>query len=285
MKTELPTNLSDLEALPPEISTRELEAFLGNTRHCVLFYDIETRPAEDEVVLAAFQDANVKLPPYPGVFDPMKVAYGNTKDVEKRKAKLTDDMVKHNIKLASWDDECKKAKEEAWQEFRKNATLDSDAGRVMAIGYGLKRGTDVQLCLDVEPECERNLLLRFWRFVNLIRKRDGKLISFNGNSFDIPFCTWRSWAYEDINPPRLVTKYRKYEDFCVDCHEEYKLGVYGAHIKLKKLARLMRVPGKLEGMTGDQFWQVYGEDQEKALDYLAHDVHCLAAVAERMRLT
>lgn len=281
MRTEIPENYD----MPPEISIRELGDVLMNERRCVLFYDIETQPAPEETLAELFTDEEVKLPNYPGVFDPMKVKYGNMKDPEKRQAKLNEEIAKHELALASWHDDCQKAKDEAWVEFKHKATLKPHTGRVMSIGYGLKRGTETQLCLDVQPTDERILLLRFWRLAGLIRKRDGKLVSFNGHSFDLPFLVRRSWAYEDVNPLMLLNKYRKYEDFCIDALEVYRQGgSWSDSIKLDRLAQMMGVQRKLEGMTGDMFWQVYRDDPERALDYMALDVHSLAAVAERMRL-
>ena len=156
----------------------------------------------------------------------------------------------------------------------------------MAIGYGLKLGgTDVRLFLDIEPEDEHGLLLRLWKFVELVRKRGHKLVSFNGHSFDLSFCRRRSWAYEDINPPDLVTKYRSYEDFCIDTYEVYKKGGgYRDSIKLRNLAKMMGVTGKLEGVTGDMFHSLYRSDPDLAIKYLTLDVLSLAAVAERQRV-
>jgi predicted PolB exonuclease-like 3'-5' exonuclease len=240
-------------------------------------------PVDEETLLELFKEEDVELPKHPGTFDAMKVKYGNTKDPVKRQALLSEKMAAHNVALASWDDDCKQAREDAWVKFKSKATLGATTGKVMAIGYGIRAGTEVRLFLDVQTADERNVLLRLWKLVTLVRKRNHKLVSFNGHRFDLPFCVHRSWAYEDVTPINLLTKYNNYDECCTDVYEVWKQGNYQAHIKLDHLARMMGVRRKLEGMTGGQFWQVYGEDQDKALDYLAHDIWCLADVSARMQ--
>ena len=281
MRTEIPDNIE----VNPEITFEEIFETLRNDRGRALFFDIETMPADNETLTALFEDEEIELPKYPGVFDASKVKYGNTKDPEKRQAKLNEEMAKHNQALASWDDDCKQAREEAWKKFLGKSTLSVTAGRIAAIGYGLRCDKEVRLLLDVRPTDERSMLLNLWKFVALVRKRNHKLVSFNGWRFDLPFCVRRSWAYTDVTPPVLINKYNKYEENFVDALAEYRMGgPWTETIKLDHLARMMGVRRKLEGMTGDRFWQVLEEDEEKALNYLAGDIYCLADVAERMQL-
>ena len=142
----------------------------------------------------------------------------------KRKAKLTDEQRKHRLALANYDAECKEAKEEAWMSHVNRATLDVCTGRVLAVGYGLSfKGQEPKLFLDVSED-EHGLLSRFWGLAACAKKRGGKLVSFNGHGFDIPFMVSRSWAYDDVVPLNLLTKYNKYEDFCIDTAITYRQG-------------------------------------------------------------
>lgn len=275
--------VSSPKGQPKEVLPKELVAILENERRSVLVYDIETMPAPEETIRQFFKEENVKLPKHPGQFDPQQVKYGNIKDPAKRDKKLHDEMAKHRQALASYITDCEKAKHDAWEEFVAGAALSPAIGRVLAIGYGLATKDGLVYCLDVDEENERNLLRRHWALVNPVWRRGGKLVSFNGHRFDYPFCRRRSWAYEDVNPPNLVTKYRKMEDFCVDALEEYRTGGgWNENIKLDELAKIMGFGGKLEGMTGALFYETWKSDPEKALDYLARDVELTYLVAKRM---
>jgi hypothetical protein len=277
-------NIDEIDVVEPYITMTDLESVLANERRCVLFFDIETRPADEETLRAFFKEEEVVLPNHPGEFDPAKVKYGNTQDVAKKREKLHSDMAKHRLALANWETDCEKAKQEAWEEHVAKSTLSSLTGRVMAIGYGLMRGSETQVCLDVDPAKERPLVERFWKLVRLVGKRGGRLVSFNGSKFDLPFMTRRSWAYEDVVPPKLRTKYNKYEDYCVDTAEVWKQGVYGSngYVKLDQLAQMMGCRRKLEGMSGAHFHSTWREDEERARKYLELDVLVLSDVARRM---
>lgn len=282
--------VSDIDNDNASISYREFVALIENTRGPNILFDIETGPAPESVLADLFDPSEVALPKDPGKFDPSKVKYGNTKDPEKRREKLNSDIVRHTQEVEGWKDACQKAVDDAWERFVEKAALSALTGRVLAIGYGLvdkSVTTDeplVTLYVDVD-DTEYNIITRLWEIVSITRKRFGKVVSFNGHGFDFPMCRRRSWAYSGINPPNLITKYNKYEDFSVDVLEEYKRGgYYGDGIKLNNLAKLMGVRQKLEGVTGDMFYKLVVEDHELAIKYLQGDITCLAAVARRMKI-
>jgi predicted PolB exonuclease-like 3'-5' exonuclease len=273
---------------PTYLEPAELDAILQNERRYSLFYDIETTPADDETMYSFFDEGKVKLPDEPGKFDASKVKYGNTKDKDKRAAKLADEKRKHVQAVATYDDDCRAAIDAAWEKHVAESTLDACTSRVLAIGYGVcVKGKEPRLLLDIEAKgnSEAEMLLRFWRFAAHAKKR-GKLTSFNGHFFDLPYLTSRSWTYPDIKPLKLLTKYNKYEDFCVDVAVEYRQGRYGTGgaIKLDKLAQHLGVRRKLEGVTGDMFHVLFKEDPERALEYLELDVLVLYDCARRMDL-
>jgi hypothetical protein len=268
---------------PKEVSPKELVATLKNERRAILVYDIETMPAPEEDIRIFFREEKIKLPKHPGNFDPQKVKYGNIKDPKKKDEKLQAEMAKHRQALASYIQDCEQAKKDAWDEFVAGAALSPTIGRVLAIGYGLVTKDGLVYCLDIDEENERNLLRRHWAIAAPVGARGGKLVSFNGHRFDYPFLRRRSWAYDDVDAPCLITKYRKMEDFCVDALEEYRTGGgWNENIKLDDLAKMMGLGGKTEGMTGDLFYETWKTDPEKALDYLARDVELTYLVAQRM---
>ncbi len=268
---------------PKEISPKELVATLKNDRRSVLIYDIETMPAPEEVIRTFFKEDKVKLPKHPGTFDASSVKYGNMKDPKKKDEKLQAEMAKHRQALASYIQDCEQAKRDAWDEFVAGAALSPTIGRVLAVGYGLVTKDGLVYCLDVDEENERNLLRRHWAILAPVGSRGGKVISFNGHRFDYPFMRRRSWAYDNVEAPNLVTKYRKMEDAYIDALEEYRTGgSWSENIKLDDLGKLMGIGGKTEGMTGDLFYETWKSNPEAALDYLARDVELTYLVAQRM---
>ena len=182
-----------------------------------------------------------------------------------------------------YDTKVKKIKEKAWENYVENATLSWMLSRVLAIGYGIIDGKDkLQVSLDIDEEDEPGLLQTFWEIVLTTRENRGRLISFGGHGFDIPFATRRSWA-RGVECPYLLTKYRKMQDFCVDTLELCRMG--GKIEKgwdLDRVAKALGVKGKMEGMTGEMFWKVLREDRDKAEKYLEMDIRCLAGVANKL---
>lgn len=258
-------------------------ALKSNARRIRIFYDIETKPAPIDVIKDYYDESEIELPKHPGEFDPLKVKYGNTKDEVKRAAKLEEERQKHAFSVQNYDIECVVAKSEAWEKFVASATLHPETCEVAGIGYGIAIGEETEVYLDIDAD-EREMLRRFWFFVNIVKSKTGKLISFNGNHFDLPMLTHRSWV-RDLDVIYLMTKYRKFEDFCEDALDYWKLGGgWGTSMKLDKLAKLLGVHRKLEGVTGDMWHRLIKEDPEKARDYLESDILSLAGVARRLRM-
>lgn len=287
MKIELADLEVEHEPTNRYITFPELEALVANERKWTLFYDIETGPAPEELVYEFFDEGAVKLPEHPGEFDPSKIKYGNTKDPKKKAEKLATEKAKHRQALASYDDDCRAAVDQAWNAFMEGAPLDPCIGRVLAIGYGIVvKGKEPLLLLDIEPGAEQNLLRRFWTLAGNAKRRNGRLVSFNGHFFDLPFMVARSWAHPDLPPLNFMTKYNKMEDFCVDVAVVYRQGRYGASgaIKLDKLAKMLGVRRKLEGVTGDMFHKLIKEDPERAAEYLELDILVLYDIARRMNI-
>jgi hypothetical protein len=269
-----------------DLQYEELLGILKTEKRCKLVYDIETGPASHNQVRKFFDKDKVDLPKDPGVFDPHAIKYGNLGPA-KRKEKLEAKLAEHTKAAASYRYDCKVAIEEAWEKFYSNAALSALTGRVVAIGYGLLRADRIQhfLDIDLDGNDERGIIERHWDLVRWIRRRPGKLISFNGHKFDYPFLRRRSWAYEDLQPLALVTKYRTMEEFCIDVFEEYKRGAqWNDFISLDNLSLMMNLPGKLPDVTGDQFHSLVRTDVATARKYLREDISATARVAYRMDL-
>lgn len=248
-----------------------------------VFYDIETGPAADAVLRVMYDESKVKLPKHPGQFDPTKIKYGNMGEA-KRKEKYAAKFQEHQQLCASFDADCAAARQEHWDEFVSQAPLHAETAEVLAVGYGIETSDGLQVCLDITEGHEADLLIHFWQIAEIVRNRAGNLISFNGNRFDIPVLTRRSWV-QDVDCLYLRTKYNKMEDWCVDALDHWRMGgSWNDNIKLSKVATLLGTTSKLEGMTGDQFWEVLKTDRRKAREYLYFDILSLAGVAKRFKI-
>lgn len=275
------------EAIDREVKQMTPKGLLDhvkNNRGSHVIYDIETTPLSDREILGYADEKKLKLPKYPGAFDASKVKYGNAKSPEAKDSKLKAAQERHRIALREYNDKY----QESLQKFKDEATLKPSMSKVLAIGYGLVDMVqdEVIFCLDVDEKNERNLIRRHWLITEALKGSMGTLISFNGHGFDYPYLVRRSWAYEDIDPPRYKNKFKSMEEWCVDLMEEYSLKCYGSShsISLNDLSMMMGFGGKPDGMTGDEFHEVWKRDPEMALDYLAWDVERPYLIAKRMRI-
>lgn len=244
-------------------------------------WDIETGPRNTSDIEYFFDASTVRLPPPVPAFDASRVRYGTTKDPMKRHVILQKARTTHAQAVADRDLEILKSQANAKREFLESAALKSHLGQVLAIGYGYFTGSDLKIFLDIGPESD--ILIRYWKIVAAVRHRKGTLFSWNGDRFDLPFVTQRSWMNE-LKPPYSITKYNKPEDYHVDAARHYNMGVYGASIKLDHAARALGVPGKMSGITGDQFSRLLIDAPERAADYLAADILSTASVCDAIGL-
>ena len=235
-----------------------------------LAYDIETAPLPDDQLLRFF------VPPIPAEFDPAAVKIGNLIDPAKIAAKIAAARAKHAAEAPT--------EEDAFDTFRNEAPLSALYGRVCAIGYGVcQPDGSAEAFLDIAwpPSEEEHMLVRWWNVVVECRRRHGQLISFNGERFDLPFLTRRSWAH-GMRPPSLRDKYNKW-DSSIDLRNHWCMGDYTQKGKLDDIARCFGLGGKLEGVTGAGFWKLLRDSQFGiAADYLRSDITATAAVAHRI---
>lgn len=257
-----------------EVDERGNELLAHVKSNSRVYFDIETGPVENIKELFKPPD----FPKHPE-FDPSLIKYGNIKDPSKKAEKYEEHKKRYEKSLLLWDEECKTKAANEFAKFVEDSPLSSVFGRVFAIGYGIDEIEGFKIFISCQGS-EVNILNVFWEVVGIIRGR-GKLISFNGSSFDIPFITRRSWVNRII-VPYLLTKYKKMEDWIIDIYDVWKFGKYNDHIKLNELAQSFGLPGKLDGVTGDMFWKLMKTDQQLAKKYLASDIACLRSVERRI---
>ena len=267
-------------------------------------FDIETSPLDD-VTLSAL------CPPYeapekPGEFDPASVKYGNTKDAEKRKAKLEEEMAKHAAAVKDYDMTVAKGAAEHFAKFKDKAALDATTGRVVAIGVDpLQFGVSPDL-FDAKPgiiDCdgpaesffdELSGLKMFWGWVENCLAAQRPMLSFNGHVFDIPFL-WQRSVILGIPIPHGVYQGRYPNPLFIDLMKEWTRYQSGKFVKLDVIAKAMGLAGKASGsftlpsgevvvVDGAGFYKAWRrpECRELAVKYLEQDVLLPGLIAQRM---
>lgn len=221
-------------------------------RHIVT--DIETAPQSDEFLLSVY-------PGFPD-FDPASVKYGNTKDPEKRAAKLAE-------ATATYEEE----KLQHWLSFKRGATLKGHTCRICAIGYydGKEYSTNYG--------SEAALLDQFWEHYTAARRSNSKIVGHNLLGFDLPIIRQRSFINRVHVPRGVIDKERFWSQTFVDTMQIWSSGVYPqTKISLDTLSKMLGGPGKLG--KGEDFHTLLEKDKEAAMAYLRRDLQEGWRVAE-----
>lgn len=161
-----------------------------------------------------------------------------------------------------------KAKEAAWRE---KAALSPLTGQILAIGLLGEEGE--QILTDTEA----GMLEYFWE----IWGEGSRFVGFNVR-FDFKFMAVRSWALGVPVPVDLMEG--RYFNKRICCLQEV-VTFYGKEVtgfSLDAVCKTFGLPGKMPGMTGADFAQVFQEDREKALAYLRADLAATAALSARL---
>jgi hypothetical protein len=204
-------------------------------------FDIETEPMDEQQLRAI-------LPP----FDESQVKYGNTKDEAKRAAKL---------------EECK-AKYET--DFFSKAALNPTTGRVLVIGF-----YSVELRNFVVHEGdEREILTSFWRDFSSARVGRCRMVGVNCYGFDLPFLIRRSWILGVTVPPGVVQfdgEWVRWSHVFLDLRRVWQLGDRQAESSFDLIGKALGTGGKREGESGADFYKLWREDRDRAIEYLKND--------------
>jgi len=198
--------------------------------------DIETIPNMD----VADMIPNPK--PHGGLKDPVKIAA----DIERKKAEAVDKM-----------------------------GLDPNFARICVIGYARRADGEVSTSdhhlEEATDEAEREMLSAFWEKA----KMSGRIVTFNGAGFDIPFLMRRSWLL-GVKPTRT------FETVAWKCatgeanHIDVRLVLSGGDMKAKGsmdlYGKLKLGHGKTDGMDGSQVWDYWQAGRlDEIRDYCKDD--------------
>ncbi len=206
------------------------------------YYDIETGPLPRTEL--------EKLHP----FDPESVKFGNTKDPEKRQAKLVEAQVNH------------------LKDLEDKGALSPLTGVVLAIGI-LTKGEEPVILTGEEPD----ILAEFWQ---RFPASNDYWVGFNSHSFDLPFVVKRSWKHS--LHVHGVRKGRYWNDRFIDLRDDWQMGDRQAKGSLDAIARHLGIEGK--NGKGEDFARMFQLNPEKAINYLKNDLRMTQEIHERMKL-
>jgi len=250
----------------------------------MLIFDIETGPLPDDHLESVF---TFDPPPEPGPFDTAEVKYGNTKDPDKRAAKLQEAMAAHAAAAAEYPTILAEARAAAWAKFKKDAALSPVTGKVLAIGVmNTVKGTKTIMHGSGD---ESVLLAAFWAFYKT--RRNERFAGLNIMGFDLPFLIRRSWINQ-VEVPQAVAdfsgKWVNFDKQFVDLRNVWLLGQSWGQCEssLDHIAKALGFNGKMDsGVTGANFaelWNGSPEDHERACVYLLNDLIETKNIAARL---
>ena len=281
-----------------------------------LILDIETVPKAEEQLLAVMPDSlrepvmpeSIKNPfipeegdlEAPKTFkDPEKIAAWK----KEKRAKLIEESKQAQ---AAWT--LKAAQER--ESFIERSTLDAKFSQVKMIGFNqdiddantgrimiLVAESDVEISkmLMATPwpddvavvayDTERKILERsFQRMTNLSLQETytNKLVTYYGNTFDLPYLFRRAWINRVKKLPYGLRRGRYFDDArVIDLHELWQLG--DRQYKVGGLDGLCQSLGvQRKNGDGGRFHELYKANPVAAVEYLINDLECTMAAARAM---
>jgi len=140
-------------------------------------------------------------------------------------------------------------------------------------GFDVLKETTTYLATD--KFSEKQILEEFWTLVRM--NNNYEFVGFNVYGFDLPFLVKRSWA-NGITPPMALLRTNKgyWVHQFIDLRMLWQMGDRQAPGGLDVIGRFLTGKGKTG--SGADFADLWVEDKDKALDYLAHDLQLTRAV-------
>lgn len=160
------------------------------------------------------------------------------------------------------------------------AALSAITGDVCAIGLADADTGEFEIIEGLEEVILRAFFARIAPTNNTL---SNYLIGFNSKAFDIPFIVQRAWAHGLAIPQGLLQNtgfwQNRPSELNIDLMEAFQVGGHG-FISLDKVAKFFKVGEKIG--NGKEFWELYKNDREKAVEYLKNDVELTRAIYKKM---
>ncbi len=111
-------------------------------------------------------------------------------------------------------------------------------------------------------------------FVDKIAELSPQLVTFNGNSFDLPVLRYRAMINEVSAPGLLVRPYfNRYSDDALDLCDVLSSFSAQGKATLNELSKIMGLPGKPDGIDGGEVHRYFREGRIKEIaDYCETDI-------------
>lgn len=256
-----------------------------STSRVASVFDLETGPLDDHILAQTCPPFEAS--PDPGPFDPETVKYGQTKDPEKKKAKLEECREKHETERSKLTEKNEKARAEHFEEYKAKAALSACSGYIVALGLGRPRldGLETRIVAGEEDQILRTL----WSIYSHAQSNDGRFIGWNIFGFDMRFAVQRSRIL-GVPVPESVIQIRSgranWSACLVDLMQVWTCGAFGgeSYCKLDDACTAMGLPRK-NGAGADfhGLWTsgLAGQRQQAKL-YLENDLTMAWRVAERL---
>jgi predicted PolB exonuclease-like 3'-5' exonuclease len=155
--------------------------------------------------------------------------------------------------------------------------------RIVCIGALLASSTpegyEVR-AVDTSHAGERTEREMIQTFLGVIDRLSPRMVTFNGQSFDLPVLRYRAMIH-GLSAPGLHTRpyFHRYREDHVDLCDALSSFNHGGKAKLDEICRIMGLPGKPDGIDGSRVEALFREGRiDEVADY------CLSDVVDTYRL-
>lgn len=167
-------------------------------------------------------------------------------------------------------------KDKAIEEKYLKTSFDGGYGQIICIGFDVD-GSEHMLTTTGD---DRDLLSNFWDIIGEC-KESLYFIAHNAK-FDLPFL-WHRSIVNSVKPAKFFKAYGRHNSDYF-CTMEGWAGFNGK-IGLDRLAKILKLGGKTEGMDGSQVWPEFQKGNiKKIADYCMDDVRLTKAIYERLTI-